>query len=192
MKKFTTLALVGALTAAMAVPAFADGTVDGTITYDVSNGWFDSSDEWAQVWLQCWGGTLTVNSAYVTLTDGTTVEAAYDDSYTIILIGTDDDGNNNAVVDDYTTVASVTYVVSYDETEYNDENTWIGGGIGVNSDSTGWASVEWGKASGEKPIAIEDYVGTASTDGDVTPVAYLAAVVALAGVALVASKKVRA
>ncbi len=144
----------------LALPTFADGTVEGTITYDVSNGWFDSSDEWGQVWLQAWGGTVTVESAYVTLTDGTTVDAAYDSSNTITMIGTDDEGNNTAVVDDYSAVASVTYVVAYDADEYNDDETWIGGGIGTNSTSTGWLSVEWGKASGEKPIAIEDYVVT--------------------------------
>ncbi len=38
---------------------------------------------------------------------------------------------------------------------------WIGGGIGTNSESTGWASTEWGQASGAKPIVLgEDGVIT--------------------------------
>ena len=38
---------------------------------------------------------------------------------------------------------------------------WIGGGIGANSDSTSWLSVEWGQAAGKKPIALAE-------DGTVT------------------------
>lgn len=73
------------------------------------------------------------------------------------------DGNNTvtlkgdgAVVDDVTAVEKVTYYVTYDQAELDDAEAWIGGGIGTNSESTGWAMTEWGKASGEKAIAIED------------------------------------
>ena len=38
---------------------------------------------------------------------------------------------------------------------------WIGGGVGANSESTGWLGVEWGQEGGKKPIILAE-------DGTVT------------------------
>ena len=76
------------------------------------------------------------------------VTPAADGNNTVTLLG------DGAVVDDFTAVEKVTYYVTYDQAELDDAEAWIGGGIGTNSESTGWAMTEW--ASGEKAIAIED------------------------------------
>ena len=78
------------------------------------------------------------------------VTPAADGNNTVTLLG------DGAVVDDITAVEKVTFYVTYDQAELDDAEAWIGGGIGTNSESTGWAMTEWGKASGEKAIAIED------------------------------------
>lgn len=78
------------------------------------------------------------------------VTPAADGNNTVTLLG------DGAVVDDFTAVEKVTFYVTYDQAELDDAEAWIGGGIGTNSESTGWAMTEWGKASGEKAIAIED------------------------------------
>lgn len=78
------------------------------------------------------------------------VTPAADGNNTVTLLG------DGAVVDDFTAVEKVTFYVTYDQAELDNEDVWIGGGIGTNSESTGWAMKEWGKASGEKAIAIED------------------------------------
>lgn len=78
------------------------------------------------------------------------VTPAADGNNTVTLLG------DGAVVDDFTAVEKVTFYVTYDQAELDNADTWIGGGIGTNSESTGWAMTEWGKASGEKAIAIED------------------------------------
>lgn len=78
------------------------------------------------------------------------VTPAADGNNTVTLLG------DGAVVDDFTAVEKVTFYVTYDQAELDNEDVWIGGGIGTNSESTGWAMKEWGKASGEKTIAIED------------------------------------
>ena len=59
----------------------------------------------------------------------------------------------------------VSFTIELSADELADEEFWIGGGFGVNSTSTGWLSfAEWGKASGEKPISIEDNLdGTTCT-----------------------------
>lgn len=78
------------------------------------------------------------------------VTPAADGNNTVTLLG------DGAVVDDFTAVEKVTFYVTYDQAELDNADFWIGGGIGTNSESTGWAMTEWGKASGEKAIAIED------------------------------------
>lgn len=78
----------------------------------------------------------------------------------VVGYGEEEDGTANgylnangfAITDAY----GVTFTVELSADEIANEETWIGGGLGVNSTSTGWYAVEWGKASGEKPIAIED------------------------------------
>ncbi len=72
---------------------------------------------------------------------------------TVILVA--DDGSNayctsNGI--DVTTVYGYKVTAQFPAAEVADEATWIGGGIGTNSNSTGWASTEWGRA--EKPILV--------------------------------------
>lgn len=59
---------------------------------------------------------------------------------------------------DQTTIYGVTYYVEFNADEVADEETWIGGGIGANSNSTGWKqAAEWGK---DKEIAPDFENGT--------------------------------
>ncbi|MBO5384268.1 MAG: LPXTG cell wall anchor domain-containing protein [Ruminococcus sp.] len=86
-------------------------------------------------------------------------EVALEDCYnngTVILVA--DDGSAAYVTDnglDILDVYGYRVTAQFPMAEVNDEATWIGGGIGTNANSTGWASTEWGKASGEKPIVTE-------------------------------------
>lgn len=87
--------------------------------------------------------------------EGFALEECYNNG-TVILVA--DDGQNayatsNGV--DITSVYGYRAVLQFPLAETTDEAAWIGGGIGTNSNSTGWAQNEWGKASGEKPIVAE-------------------------------------
>lgn len=57
-------------------------------------------------------------------------------------------------------IYGVKFYVTFDEDQLADEEFWVGGGTGANSDSTGWAAHEWGKASGEKEITPDFENGT--------------------------------
>lgn len=57
-------------------------------------------------------------------------------------------------------IYGVKYYVTFDDAQLADEEFWVGGGTGANSDSTGWAAHEWGKASGEKEITPDFENGT--------------------------------
>ncbi len=57
-----------------------------------------------------------------------------------------------------TDVYGVTYHIEFNADEVADESAWIGGGIGANSQSTGWLSNEWGR--NEKPIIADLENGT--------------------------------
>ena len=48
-----------------------------------------------------------------------------------------------------TDVYGVTYHVTFNADEVKNEATWIGGGIGANSKSTGWKQIEWGRSGKE-------------------------------------------
>lgn len=48
-----------------------------------------------------------------------------------------------------TDVYGVTFHVTFKESEVANDGTWIGGGIGANSPSTGWKSIEWGRSDKE-------------------------------------------
>lgn len=61
-----------------------------------------------------------------------------------------DDGKPQWAVDagvDITTIYGVRFYATFDAAEVADETAWIGGGIGANSNSTGWKSIEWGRNS---------------------------------------------
>lgn len=72
-----------------------------------------------------------------------------------------DDGKPQWAVDnnvDITTIYGVTMHCTFDKGEIADESKWIGGGIGANSPSTGWKSIEWGR--NEKEIIADLENGT--------------------------------
>ena len=84
-----------------------------------------------------------------------TLEECYNNG-TVILVA--DDGQNAYATSndmDILDVYGYRVTAQFPMAEINDENVWIGGGIGTNANSTGWASTEWGKASGAKPIVTE-------------------------------------
>lgn len=95
-----------------------------------------------------------VINAALTAATGKTPDEVNDNGYFRIL-SSEDSGEaalftiNNAAI---LTVYGVRYTVQFDPAEVADDNVWIGGGIGANSESTGWEAHEWGKASGEKEI----------------------------------------
>ncbi len=204
MKKFSTLAMVAALTTAMAIPAFASQDVavssDGSfsLTVDTTGVFTTDEDEYAFGWLQTYGAditvtqvTITYNGEEVDVTSYATLDGS-DGNYTL-RITTGDDGEgyfaDNSTLDG---VTAITYYVTAASTDF--DNNWAGGAVGYNDNNNGWTSAgQWTSATDDSGkefyLVLSD---DASTDGDVAPVAYLAAVVALAGVALVASKKVRA
>lgn len=64
-------------------------------------------------------------------------------------------------------VYGVTYHVEFNADEVADEATWIGGGMGANSNSTGWKQVEWGRS--DKEITADLANGTITWLSD-TPV----------------------
>ena len=53
-------------------------------------------------------------------------------------------------------VYGVTYHVEFKAEEVADPATWIGGGMGANSDSTGWKQIEWGRADKEVIADLEN------------------------------------
>ncbi len=64
-------------------------------------------------------------------------------------------------------VYGVTYHVEFKAEEVADPATWIGGGMGANSNSTGWKQIEWGRADKEVIADLEN--GTVTWLSD-TPV----------------------
>ena len=64
-------------------------------------------------------------------------------------------------------VYGVTYHVEFKAEEVADPATWIGGGMGANSNSTGWKQIEWGRADKEVVADLEN--GTVTWLSD-TPV----------------------
>lgn len=70
-----------------------------------------------------------------------------------------DDGKPQWAVDagvDITTIYGVRFYATFDAAEIADETAWIGGGIGANSNSTGWKSIEWGRNSKAITADIEN------------------------------------
>ena len=53
-------------------------------------------------------------------------------------------------------VYGVTYHVEFKAEEVADPATWIGGGMGANSNSTGWKQIEWGRADKEVIADLEN------------------------------------
>lgn len=217
MKKFTTLALTSALTAAMACTAFAADSKDVAVaadgsfvlTVDTTGVFTTDEDEYARGWLQTYGAainvtkvTLVSNGAEVDVTEFAVIDGS-DNNYTVY-ITPEYDKDDTVKIAGYTEdravlegITAINYYVTKAGTGAEDE--WYGGAIGSNDANKGWNSVgQW--SSSEDDRGSKEFILVAgATDpepsnptGDTTPVVYLAAVVALAGVALVASKKARA
>ncbi len=55
-----------------------------------------------------------------------------------------------------TDVYGVTFHVEFKAEEVANEETWIGGGIGANSNSTGWKQIEWGRKDKEITADLEN------------------------------------
>ena len=71
-----------------------------------------------------------------------------DDSGNTFLYLVADDGKPQWAVDNSVTVTDiygVTWHATFNADEVANESAWIGGGIGANSNSTGWKQLEWGR-----------------------------------------------
>lgn len=80
---------------------------------------------------------------------------------TLYLTGDPNVGTSGYATDmgiELTDIYGVTFHVTFVESELADEAFWVGGGIGANSTSTSWYSVEWGK--NDKPIKPDFDNGT--------------------------------
>ena len=64
-------------------------------------------------------------------------------------------------------VYGVTYHVEFKAEEVADPATWIGGGMGANSNSTGWKQIEWGRADKEVIADLENGTVTWLSDAPV-------------------------
>ena len=111
--------------------------------------------------------SLAVSAFAADITSNSAIDLASDDKADAVIKLYEEDKDHNPVVDLFTEkniARSDIYgmKVYFDLTadQVNGEE-WIGGGIGANSDSTGWLSTEWGQAAGKKPIVLEE-------DGTVT------------------------
>ena len=111
--------------------------------------------------------SLAVSAFAANITSNSAIDLASDDKADAVIKLYEEDKDHNPVVDLFTEkniARSDIYgmKVYFDLTadQVNGEE-WIGGGIGANSDSTSWLSVEWGQAAGKKPIALAE-------DGTVT------------------------
>ncbi len=213
MKKFSTLAMVAALTTAMAIPAFASQSVavssDGSfvLTVDTTGVFTTAEDEYAHAWFQTYGADITITKVTIVVGGEEVDVTSYavldgsDGNYTTYILDGDVDSYfaDSSTLD---TVTAINYYVTAASTDF--DNNWIGGAVGYQCVANSWYSAGQWTSSAEADDSGKEYYlslsdastettdDTSTTEGDTAPVAYLAAVVALAGVALVASKKVRA
>lgn len=215
MKKFTTLALTSALTAAMACTAFAVDSKDVAVaadgsfvlTVDTTGVFTTDEEEYVRGWLQTYGAaiditkvTMVYNGEEVDITEFAVIDGT-DSNYTVYITPEYNDDDTVKVAgytEDRSILEGIT-AINYYVTEAGAAEDWYGGAIGSNDKNKGWNSVgQW--TNSEDDRGSKEFILVAgatdsepsSSTGDTAPVAYLAAVVALAGVALVASKKARA
>ncbi len=199
MKKFTTLALATAMTAAMACTAFgADPLRTGTVSGESANPNVDpyivdttSLTDEQRSSIAVAEFTFTVSSDFLNggggyNANGTdwTQDAGYE-------FKTDD---ASAVGTQVYSMPIENYALGEDGTDSLQVQMWW---LNVNPDgSDATATLDSVVLKDADGNVLLSYGAAAESDandtGDVAPVAYLAAVVALAGVALVASKKARA
>ena len=87
--------------------------------------------------------------------------ADYFDGGTVYLLK--DDGGEGYITasgEDITEIYGVKFNVTFDDAEVANDDVWVGGGVGANSNSTGWEQHEWGKESGMKEITPDFENGT--------------------------------
>ncbi len=116
----------------------------------------------------------------VAATMAISASAAYDvpaenikDGATAFLIGDESKGENgpfNDKADELATYVAVTFTIELNEAEAADcaggGETWVGGGVGFNSDSTGWEQHEWTpKALDENGEPVKELTLTKVSDG---------------------------
>lgn len=105
--------------------------------------------------------------AAAAITSNSAIDLASDNKADAVIKLYEEDKEHKPVVDLFTEkniARSDVYGVKlyFDLTEDQiKDDAWIGGGIGANSESTGWLGVEWGKDGGKKPITLAE-------DGTVT------------------------
>lgn len=201
MKKLMTLAMAGVMTTAMVGTAFA-ATTTGSLWSNsdtFEDGTFTGGSAWAGAWLQVdleEGEELASITLTVTTDEVVVAEDEDGEAQEVLRYFTTTDGTEYNIYSNGTdTTYSVTYtadelaeLLSTEATATLQANTFDDGsnaGYGFNvqlGQSSGTVTISYTLAGDEE----------ASSDGDAMPVAYLAAAVALAGVALAASKKARA
>ena len=105
--------------------------------------------------------------AAAAITSNSAIDLASDNKADAVIKLYEEDKEHKPVVDLFTeknVARSDVYGVKlyFDLTadQVNGED-WIGGGVGANSESTGWLGVEWGQEGGKKPIILAE-------DGTVT------------------------
>ncbi len=111
--------------------------------------------------------TLAVSAFAATITSNSAIDAASDGNADAVIKLYEEDKDHNPVVDLFTEkgvarsdIYGMKVYFNLTADQVNGEE-WIGGGIGANSDSTGWLSTEWGQEAGKKPIVLAE-------DGTVT------------------------
>ena len=106
-------------------------------------------------------------AAAAAITSNSAIDLASDNKADAVIKLYEEDKEHKPVIDLFTeknVARSDVYGVKlyFDLTadQVNGED-WIGGGVGANSESTGWLGVEWGQEGGKKPIILAE-------DGTVT------------------------
>ncbi len=100
------------------------------------------------------------------------IKDAGDGTATVYLAGDETKGENGPFTDNMAELAkytTVTFTIQLDEAEAADcaggGETWVGGGVGFNSESTGWESHEWTP----KAYEVGEDGNPVDADGDGTP-----------------------
>ncbi len=106
---------------------------------------------------------MAVTASAATVVSNSAIDASSDGAADgVIILKNEDDSinlfNDNGITVDDIYGLQVVLDITADVVNGAD---WVGGGMGANSESTGWKYTEWGQASGAKPIVLgEDGVLT--------------------------------
>ncbi len=99
---------------------------------------------------------MAVTASAATVISNSAIDASCDGVADGVIILKNEDGSINLFDDNGITVDDIygLQVVLDITADAVNGADWIGGGMGANSESTGWLSTEWGQASGAKPIVL--------------------------------------